>query len=98
MVNAIVGRDEADARFHFVRRVAGAEAGDFRVAGVGPQEADDHANRRRFSGAVRAQQSIHFAGRHGKRHAIDRHDFCAARVKLFRQFVDCYHLAAMLLD
>ena len=41
-------------------------------AGVGPQQAGDHAQRRGLAGAVRAEQRVEFAGADGEIEIIDR--------------------------
>ena len=41
-------------------------------AGVGPQQAGDHAQGRGLAGAVRAEQRVELAGAHGEIEAVDR--------------------------
>ena len=41
-------------------------------AGVGPQQPDDHAQRRGLAGAVRAEQRVELAGANGEVEPVDR--------------------------
>ena len=62
-------RHQPLCRYRIGERV---DAGDADAAGVGPQQAGDHAQGRRLAGAVRAEQRIELAGANIQVQPVDR--------------------------